>query len=121
MGEEKDFETPYEPTRDAVLHMKMYDVADKYDIEKLGRYAMKKVWSSLHSEEDAFWPSVDQLSEMAEMAAKEVIDSCLIFASRKSASSRVDIDFEGVRFKSLGSERPEMAKSLKEQACYWQY
>ena len=120
-GERKDFETLYEPACDAVLHMKMYDVADKYDVERLRRYAMKKIWSSLHSEEDAFWPCVDQLSEMADLAAEEVIQSCLIFASRISASSRVHVDFEGARFKSLESERPEMAKSLKEQACYWQY
>ena len=103
-GEHMDFETLYQPACDAVLHMKMYDVADIYDVERLGQYAMKRIWSSVCSEDNAFRPCVNQLSQMAEVATEKVIRSCLILASRKSASSKVHIDFEGPRFKNLKSE-----------------
>ena len=120
-GDQEHFKTPCQPTCDAVLHMKMYDLADKYDMDGMGQYAMRKIWSCLQGESgehDAFWRCVDFLDEMAEMAAEQVIKSCLVFATCRSAASKSQVDFDGDRFGELERLRPEMAQELRKKALH---
>ena len=109
-GKKDEFKELADYKYDALLHLKMYVLADKFSMPKLQSYAQAKVLYALKYESSGFYPCVGLLDEMPEHVAIE--------AEKVLVQSKIGqpVDTSGGRFRRLEEERPEMAQGIRKVA-----
>ena len=69
---DEEFSAPNEHQSDAVLHLKMVILADKFDMGSLGSYARERIMAALKYEPEGLWPCLQMLQELPDHLVRDI-------------------------------------------------
>lgn len=114
IGPNSEFRLPNEPTCDALLHFKMFNIADKYEIPHLETYALNNVKKFFRSELGAMHTCISYLEEMSDMAIDKVEPLLVQFATGEDCVAKLSTVLwpASQEFATLEELRPKMAERI---------
>lgn len=96
---------------DALLHLEMMILADKYEAPDLLKYAEECLSARLRTESESFWLLIDKLDNLA-APLREQLNKTLI----KRAGLNGQSYLRDIRFKNIMMEKPDLAWDIIQ--CY---
>ena len=84
---DEEFSAPNEHKFDAVLHLKMFILADKFDMNPLGRYARERIIAVLKYEPEGLWPCLEMLQDLPDHLVEDIESRLARFIKSCGSSS----------------------------------